>query len=423
MQMGRSTAKLFQMRKQNLFNTIIIITVLFSIVSCSKWDDYKQYTASGETLYTGKLDSVKVFSGRMRVRLTGILPADPKIVKGKISWNDNRDSVVFPISKGGGIEVFDQTFAVDEGVKSFSIQTFDATGNGSVKSNTTGVVYGPRYESGLVNRPVKNAELLTTGNAQVTWDGFDTTSGAKGTWIIYTRTNTTTDSVFAPVSQAVTTLPGLKGGTSIRLRTQYLPTATAIDTFYSVFETKTIKADITSLYLSNTGPGFQRATFDGRWGTLAAPWITNAAAKNKGGINGGYSSDDGGVINWETWNNTPVVNGIVYQPTSAPLPAGSYTVSFDEYSEIQANSSVYCVAASGGNGIPVLADLSTALGSVALYNGAVTGTTGPSITDTRSFSFTLTSPQVVSIGFLANIAGNGNPGSYFQVKKIQLFSN
>src|SRR5687767_478021 len=110
------------MRKQNLFITFVMITVLFTIVSCSKWDDYKQYTTNGETLYTGKLDSIKVFSGRLRVRITGLLPADPKIVKGKITWNDNRDSVVFPISKGGGIEVFDKTFAVDEGVKNFSIQ-------------------------------------------------------------------------------------------------------------------------------------------------------------------------------------------------------------------------------------------------------------------------------------------------------------
>jgi hypothetical protein len=53
---------------------------------------------------------------------------------------------------------------VDEDVKSFSIQTFDAAGNGSVKANTTGVVYGPRYESGLENRPVKSAELLTPGH-------------------------------------------------------------------------------------------------------------------------------------------------------------------------------------------------------------------------------------------------------------------
>jgi hypothetical protein len=129
------------------------------------------------------------------------------------------------------------------------------------------------------------------------------------------------------------------------------------------------------------------------------------------------------VINWETWGNTPVVNGIVYQPTSAPLPAGNYIVQFDEYSEIQSNSTVYCIAAVGGNGIPLLANLSTALGYVSLFNSAAVGTTSPNINDTRSFTFTLSSPQVVSIGFLGNIIGNGNPGSYFQVKNIKLFTN
>ena len=201
-----------------------------------------------------------------------------------------------------------------------------------------------------------------------------------------------------------------------------MPTPTAIDTFYVAYESHGVKADITSIYLANYAKPFQRATFDGRWGTLAAPWITNAAARNKGGINGGYSSDAGGVINWETWNNTPVIDGIIYQPTSSPLPAGNYIVSFDEYSEIQSNSSVYCVAASGGDGIPVLANLSTALGSVALFNGAVVGTTNPRITDTRSFTFKLTTPQVVSIGFLGNVVGNGNPGSYFQVFRIRLIT-
>jgi hypothetical protein len=175
--------------------------------------------------------------------------------------------------------------------------------------------------------------------------------------------------------------------------------------------------------LSNTGP-FTRATPGGRWGVLAAPWITNAAAKNKdGGTNGGFSADEGGVINWETWGNSPVVNGIVYQPTSTALPAGTYQVSFTYYSEIQSNSTVYCIAAAGGSGIPVLANLSTSLGYASMFNGANVGATSPNVKETKTFEFVLTSPQVVSIGFLGNVIGNGNPGSYFQVLNIKLFRN
>jgi hypothetical protein len=411
------------MRTTYTLYALLLLLSAILMVSCSRWDDYKQYTTNGENSYTGKMDSVKIYSGRLRIKIMGLLPADPKINKTKITWNSGNDSVVYVITKGTGIDTFSKIISVPEGITNFTIQNFDAAGNKSLPVTATGTAYGPKYESGLTNRPVASAELQTTGNTVITWDAFDTTTGAKGTWVGYTKVNNTTDSVYIPVSQAVTTIPGLKAGTSITLRTKYLPTPTAIDSFYSAVQPRNVKSDVTSIYLSNTGPSFQRATFDGRWGTLAAPWITNAAAKNKGGINGGYSSDNGGAINWETWGNTPVVNGIIYQATSAPLPAGSYTVSFDEYSEIQANSSVYCIAAAGGSGIPVLANLSTALGYAALYNGVVTGTTAPNATDTRSFSFTLTTPQVVSIGFLGNIVGSGNPGSYFRVSKIQLFSN
>lgn len=410
------------MKKKNSIVILTMVLAVFSIASCSKWDDYKQYTANGETSYTGKLDSALISPGKLRVRLQGILPADPKIVQCKIYWNDGKDSIVFSISKGPGPEPFDKIFNADEGVKNFKIRTFDAAGNSSVVVSTSGIVYGPRYESGLINRPLLSSELLSNGNTVMTWDNFDTTSGAKGTVSEYTTVSNNKATVFTPVSQSTTTLPNFKAGTTVTYKTMYLPSLRAIDTFYCVPQTVGVKYEITSLYLSNAGPSFQRNTFDGRWGTLAAPWITNAAAKNKGGVNGGYSSDEGGVINWETWGNTPVTDGIVYQPTSAPLPAGKYIVSFDEYSEIQANSSIYCVAAAGGNGIPVLAGLSTALGFVPVYNGASIGGTSPSARDTRSFSFTITTTQVVSIGFLANIVGNGNPGSYIQIKRIQLFS-
>lgn len=410
-----------KMKKVNIY--FIVVVAIITIISCSKWDDYKQYTQAGETIYTGKIDSVKVFAGRLRVKMTGLIPADPKITTCKVSWNDGKDSVIYAITKGPGVDTLNKIINIPEGISSFKIQTFDAAGNSSKIVNAIGTAYGPKYESGLVNRPIASAELQLSGNAVVTWDAFDTTAGAKGTWIQFTRTNNTLDSVYAPVSQAVTTLPNLKAGSSITLRTRYLPTPTCIDTFYCPIQVKSVKSDITSLYLSNVGPGFQRNTFDGRWGTLAAPWVTNAAAKNKNGINGGYSSDAGGVINWETWGNTPVVNGIIYQVTSAPLPAGKYIVSFDEYSEIQSNSTVYCIAAAGNTGLPVLANLSSALGYVGLFNGANVGGTSPNINDTRSFTFTLTTPQYVSIGFLGNIVGSGNPGSYFQVKRLQLFSN
>lgn len=187
--------------------------------------------------------------------------------------------------------------------------------------------------------------------------------------------------------------------------------------------------NITPYFLSNTGDttkggGFTNtgALVSNRWGTLAAPWISNAAAKNKTGV-GGYSKDGGATLCWETWGNTPVVDGTIYQPTSMALPAGNYTFSFNYFAEVQTNSSVYGVVAAGGNGIPALADLATALASAKCFNGTAIGATTPNKTETISIPFTLATSQVVSIGFLGNLAGAATQGAYFKVAWIKLVKN
>lgn len=405
----------------------IMASLLLIIGACTKMDAYKdKYMSNGSIVYPGKIDSVKIFSGKNRVKVTGLFTSDPKIVKYRVFWNSNRDSIEVPITRTAGVDTARVIITnLPEGLMSFEIRTYDAEGHASVPVDTAANVYGDLYQSSITNRPIVNAAMQSDGSALITWADVDKNSGVVSMEIKYTdKSNTARDTIIAStITGLTTTLPNFQAGNSISYSTAYLPNPTAIDKFNVAFQNHGVKAEVTSIYLSNTGP-FQRATYDGRWGTLAAPWVTNAAAMNKdGGTNGGYSSDAGGVINWETWNNTPVVNGIVYQATATPLPAGNYIVQFDEYSEIQSNSSVYCVAAAGGNGIPVLANLSTALGYVSLFNSAAVGTTSPNINDTRSFTFTLATPQVVSIGFLGNIVGNGNPGSYFQVKNIRLFKN
>lgn len=197
----------------------------------------------------------------------------------------------------------------------------------------------------------------------------------------------------------------------------------------------TATGNITPYFLANTGDttnggGFinKASPYDGRWGVLNAPWVSNAAALNKtGGTIGGYGKESWGIppgyLCWETWGNTPVTDGIIYQPTSMPLPAGNYTVSFKYYAEVQTNSSVYAEVAAGGNGIPILANLSTALASVKCYNGTTIGSSTPNLTETKSLTFTLGTSQVVSIGFLGNLVGATTNGAYFRIAWIKLYKN
>jgi len=409
---------------------------LIMVMACSKMDDYKsKYMQGGAITYAGKMDSVQIFSGRYRVKVTGLFTSDPNIVKYRVFWNSRQDSVEVAVKRTSGVDTANLIVSnLPEGVQSFEIRTYDNAGNSSVPVYMSASVYGDLYQSSLVNRGIADASYQKSdGSALITWADVNSDAGVLSMEIRYTDANDVAhDTAVASVpTKQTTSLPIYKLGSALSYTTAYLPNPTAIDTFYLPFQSHSVKADVTAVYLSNAGPNFT-GTYgagDGRFGTLNAPWITNTGAMNKGSGSsayGGYehaSWQSQGVLTWETWGNTPVVDGKIYQVTSSPLPAGSYTVTFKYYSEIQQNSSMYCVAAAGGSGIPSVADLSTALGSVALFNGATVGATSPNVTETKSFNFTLDAPQVVSIGYLGNLVGNGNPGQYVQIQYIQLIQN
>ena len=412
------------------FGAVFILVT--TAVACSKIDDYRtEFMAGGPIIYTSKMDSVQVFSGRNRVELQGLFTSDPNIVKYKVFWNGGLDSLEMPVTRSSGVDTARVIIdGLPEGQMSFEIRTYDKEGHSSVPVNETGSVYGDYYQSSLVNRGIELASMQDDGSALITWADVNSDAGLLNMEVSYMdNKGQAHDTIIASLTEnQTTTLPDFKIGTAISYTTSYKPNATAIDTFYVEQGAHSVQADVTKLYLSNVGPGFQSATFDGRWGTLAAPWQENDAAKNKdGGTNGGYTSDsrwgNSGQLNWETWGNTPVVDGKLYQTTAAPLPAGNYTITFQYYSEIQSNSSVYCIATAGDTGIPSLDGLSGALGYSLLYNGAAVGATSPNLEETKSFSFTIDSPQKVTIGFLGNLAGDGNPGNYFVVGYIKLIQN
>ena len=394
------------MKKINI--ALILFVLAVTTVCCSKWDDYKKYTADGETTYTGKMDSVKIYPGRLRVKLTGLLPADPNITRCKISWNGGNDSIEYSISKSATVDTFNKIINVPEGVTSFAIQTFDVRGNGSLISNAVGTAYGPKYESGLTNRPVARAELLTNGNAEITWDSFDTTSGAKNTVISYTTNSNTTAKVSVPLSQAVTSLPNFKGGTSISLITQYLPVPTAIDTFYSAAQTVGVMYDVTSLYINNPGINFTNsAGGTDRWRTPAV-WTTTADVRNGGNDIGGL--DAGGwlpsvALSIEAWwGMSAIPNGKIYQTFT--LPAGKYTF-IATAGDCSGGGTKYVTVASGS----ILPDIGNVPGAAIVYK------TIEKYADNK-LNFTLASPTQVAVGIQAGMAAEGN---YMKVFKVRLY--
>lgn len=145
------------------------ILLLLLLSACSKMDDtYKQFIAQGEIPYAGAVDSVKVFPGKNRLQLSWLL-TDPQVTKAKIYWNNQSDSLDMVIKRVNEVDTVNVILSpMPEGAYSFDIYTFDDEGNKSIKVSTTGQVYGDRYTSSLLPRPVKSA-IYSDGAVSITW--------------------------------------------------------------------------------------------------------------------------------------------------------------------------------------------------------------------------------------------------------------
>jgi hypothetical protein len=403
--------------KQYNISLYYISLLLFIAGACTKMDAYRdKYMADGAIVYPGKMDSVAAFSGRSRVKIAGLFTSDRKITSYKVFWNSRQDSVTVAVKRSAGVDTPSVIIPnLPEGTMNFEIRTYDAEGHVSIPVNTSANVYGDLYQFSLTNRTISNAEMQSNGSALISWANVNKDGGIVNMQIRYTdNTGTQHDTLItSQLSGQTTSLPAFQTGTSISYRTAYLPNATTIDTFYTAFENHPVKADVTSLYLKNTGP-FSRATYDGnRWGTLAAPWITTPNVVNHGAF-GGYASEPwlnvGGCLVMESgWSGTAnIVNGKIYQTTT--LPAGNYIFEVACYTE--ALDPVYVVAAAG-NTLPDISNISTALGYTLFPSTVRTNAT-------LHFTFTLPTQQAVSLGFLATMV-SGN--QYWRITKVKLMKN
>ncbi|WP_406823615.1 DUF4998 domain-containing protein [Pedobacter sp. KACC 23697] len=389
-------------RKLTVTALLILVAGVYS--ACTKQDDFKKFVAGGEISYTGKLDSVKMFSGDSRVLLKGLFLADPKVVSCKIFWNNMKDSLVIPVVKKNVVDTLNYSIPIKtEGLQNFTIYTYDKVGNKSIPVYANARSYGDRYKASLSNRPISSATAdASTGKGIISWLGMDKLTGVFATEVQYTSTSNVSKKIRTKIDSTRTVIPDLKAGTDIQYRTLFLPDTSCVDTFSTAFQTQRILLDYSG-YFKNKGNPFvsDGASGSGRWRVLK-DWVVSASVKNHGGY-GSWCSDQGGTLAMEMgWSNTAaIIDGKIYQ--SFTLPAGKYNFGID----IGANEAidpVYIVAAVG-NTLPNVNAIST---SIAYTNFA-----------DKNLQFTLTQPTTVSIGFLATMT-TGN--QYWVVKGVSLKS-
>jgi hypothetical protein len=129
---------------------------------------HRKYMDEGETLYTGKVDSVSIVPGNEKARFTWQINADPRISKTVIYWNDDRESVEIPVNRNvGGILKLETLLNVTEGIYSFKLVTMDDEGHRSLGVEKTVQIFGPKYISYLNNR--RMTFTVQSGAVTINW--------------------------------------------------------------------------------------------------------------------------------------------------------------------------------------------------------------------------------------------------------------
>jgi hypothetical protein len=213
--------------------------VLLFMNSCSDMNDlHDVYLRNGETIYTGRVDSAKVFAGNNRV-LMRYWTSDIKATYLLVYWLSRTDSVMLDIPvKTATMPVDVYISDLPEGNLYFDLFTLNKNmKDRSIVYNLGGNVYGTEYQSSLLDRTIKTKVFNPiTGMLTITWLGsvensvgcemeYTDLSGAKVTKRVPTIENTT---VFSNVSG------------NLKYRTLFLPEKTAVDTFYTVFKSLTL---------------------------------------------------------------------------------------------------------------------------------------------------------------------------------------
>ncbi|WP_300597443.1 DUF4998 domain-containing protein [Niabella sp.] len=239
--------RLKSMRGISFLMVAALVAILYS---CGKMNsNYADFIKDGEKVYSGRPDSLTAFSGNNRVKLQWLLVSDPKIVQCKVFWNNKADSIVIPVSRTAGVDTIRAMIdPLPEGLYAFQVFTYDKAGHTSVKAEVTAASYGETFAQSIFNRSLKSTTKSADGkNIFLSWFGV----GQQAVTVEVNYTNASDQSVTRVLKEQFNdkgkslgfasqdTLYSYKSGSSFKYRTGYLPTKTAIDTFYTDYKAVT----------------------------------------------------------------------------------------------------------------------------------------------------------------------------------------
>jgi hypothetical protein len=219
-------------RMKNLIIFVGLFTLAITMGCKKQQTDFRDLFDGHEIIYTGSPKEVLSRPGNLRAQLKWKSSSDPSIAKYVIYYNNKVDSQVVAINSKTD-SVFATIPNLQEFVYAFTIYSYDKNGNRSIPKEVNNVkIYGPLYQSGLLNRPYNAIDpymINSTNSVQLNFNTPDTIN--VNTIIRYTNSaGAISDKTLLPKDTAVT-INDYKPGTSIQYKSSYIPSKGSLDVF------------------------------------------------------------------------------------------------------------------------------------------------------------------------------------------------
>ena len=390
---------------------IILTGIIIGFSACKKQDSiYEEYIVPNGLSYPAKAMDAIARPGKERIEISWKNGNDPKVVKARISWNNETEGVEVNVSPGVD-SISRMIEPLEENTYSFMIRTYDADGNVSIPVEVIGEVYGELYENSLVNRPMKNALFDADESClYIEWSDADPTE--IGIDLDYTDINGDSRTLRIDNTETTSVIPDFKVGEPAFCTTLYKPDSMAIDIFNTTTVRVPYEAKVLTDVLKNAEMPF---TTEGTANSFGLYTITDWTVTDNLAANGIVYPDFGGgslsIISWAGYTSPTVTNAKIFQ--TVELEEGVYRFAVFGYSDYEPGATVNYranIAAALGDDLPDSDDIGReALGYATILP--------PMRGVEYFFEFTLTEKSNVSLGFV--ITTTGNTEMYFG--KVELW--
>lgn len=206
---------------KKIIYVVLIALMAGYILSCKDMDGvYEEFIVPNGLKYPQRPDSLKVWAGYHKLKLTWLGAKDPSVTHALVYWNNYLDSLKVDIdNQKDTMEVYIDN--IGENTYTFYVKTFDNKGNVSIPSEVTGTSYGDNYLMGATDRTIASALRDEDRNGIITWN--NKTSDLVYSEVRYTTSSGETRTIRVNPEESMLTCPDIKPGELFEYRSVFLP--------------------------------------------------------------------------------------------------------------------------------------------------------------------------------------------------------